>query len=63
MDVEDFLRHAEFSYNRDVGTTAHYRGEEYEIAPDGPDHVRIVGHDGETLGRIAFVDGKFEVAQ
>ena len=59
FDIKDFLNRAQLRHDPHFGMIAEFDGKDYEIAPDGYSMVRVVGDDGETLGRITLQDGKF----
>ncbi len=54
MDMKDFIKRAEFRTDPHHGVVANFEGKDYEIVPDGTDAVRVVGDEGETLGRITL---------
>lgn len=59
MDIKDFLNRAKFRYDPHFGIVAEFDGQDYEVTPDGEDTVRVVGSEGETLGRLGFLNGNF----
>lgn len=61
LDMKDFVNRAFFRADPHFGIiVAELDGVEYEVAPDGDDHVRIVDPvTASTLGRLTHLNGRF----
>lgn len=53
-----FIVEAMFRTDQVLGIVAEFKGNIFKVEPDGEDRVRVVGDQGETLGRITFRDGR-----